>query len=748
MLVLGAAMASAGAACSPDASSPTDDGASWLPSGNGGGDGKGGGHGRGGGDGEGGEEPGDLDAYGVLFVTQVPVAGFNVVTSTFGNHVAGIKEAPRGGDLWIRYDDGELRNLTEECGFGSPDFQGDAAIAVREPSVDWHGRKALFSMVVGAATEQYERQQYRWQVYEIEGLQQGDRATITKVDGQPADYDNVAPFYGTDGRILFVSDRPRNGDPTLYPQLDEYESTPVVVGLYSLDPKSGDLFLVNHATSGILSPFIDSFGRVVYTKWDHLQRDQQEEADRLGGAAFGAFDFADESGAASRLGASETFPEARSDRDPNLESGVSAHTFNQFFPWQILEDGREEETLNHAGRHELGGSYGEGSFLNDPNLTYKTPQSTHDNRVYVGDDGGFFQMVEDPAEPGTYYAINAQEFGTETSGQLLRFNGGVGVNPDHMVITELTPVATRTTPASPPAEHTGHYRDPLPRHDGELWISHTDATNVNANLGSVAGPSYPYAFRIKTIDKATGALGAPVTTGIHKAITWWSPDVMASWEGDLWELDAVEVGFRKRPKLPAPEVPAPEQRVLDEEGVSAEELRAWLVEQGLALIVSRNVTARDRADVQQPFNLSVPGGVSTVATDGAVYDVSHLQIFQADQVRGYESQPGRRPLARALHEEATLAYLDGSGPEGSARIAVDGSMAALVPARRAMTWQLTDPDGEAVVRERAWVSFAPGEIRVCASCHGINTADQVGRPPPENPPEALRTLVRAWRTNR
>lgn len=31
-----------------------------------------------------------------------------------------------------------------EAGLGCPDFQGDNAIAVREPSVDWHGREALF----------------------------------------------------------------------------------------------------------------------------------------------------------------------------------------------------------------------------------------------------------------------------------------------------------------------------------------------------------------------------------------------------------------------------------------------------------------------------------------------------------------------------------------------------------------------------------------------------------------------------
>ncbi|UUZ54554.1 hypothetical protein LP419_40695 [Massilia sp. H-1] len=62
-----------------------------------------------------------------------------------------------------------------------------------------------------------------------------------------------------------------------------------------------------------------------------------------------------------------------------------------------------------------------------------------------------------------------------------------------------------------------------------------------------------------------------------------------------------------------------------------------------------------------------------------------------------------------------------------------------------MTWQLTDASGKAVVRERNWISFQPGEIRTCASCHGLNTKDQAAGFPPINKPEALRTLLRHWK---
>jgi mono/diheme cytochrome c family protein len=87
-----------------------------------------------------------------------------------------------------------------------------------------------------------------------------------------------------------------------------------------------------------------------------------------------------------------------------------------------------------------------------------------------------------------------------------------------------------------------------------------------------------------------------------------------------------------------------------------------------------------------------------------------------------------------------------SGPLGSVKIAADGSTAAFVPARRALTWQTTDTGGNAVVRERVWITFQPGEVRVCAACHGVNEADQAGRPAPQNKPEALRTLLRYWNT--
>jgi hypothetical protein len=685
----------------------------------------------------------------VLFVTQVPVGGFASLTSTFGNHLGGLEPAPRGGDLVIRYGDGTLRFLTQEAGYGVSGRQGATAIAVREPCVHWSGTKALFSMVVGAPTQQYQIKSYRWQIYEVSGLGKNETASIRRVDGQPASFNNVSPIYGTDGRILFTSDRPPTGEAHLYPQRDEYESTATVVGIYSLDETSGTVTLIEHSPSGAFSLSLDSFGRVIFTKWDHLQRDQQGDAPGVV-ATYGAFTWASEAADAAKtttLAGAEVFPEPRSAGDPAYSPTLSKHTFNHFFPWEINQDGTAEETVNHIGRHELGGSYTDGSFVADQNLSYYVPPQFHANRVRIRGDGGLLQLREDPTHPGDFLATDAPEFGTAASGTLMRLTGAPSVNPDSMTLTAVTPTHDD---ADVPTD-TGYFRNPLPLSDGTLLAAHTAATDQLQNVGSTQAPNWTYQFRLKVLTKQ-GSFYAPsasLTAGIQKSVSWYTPDVLASFNGTLWELDPVEVVARPVPTARVATMPDVEAQVFAQESVDVAAFRAWLAENELALIVSRNVTQRDRADRQQPFNLRVPGGVSSVATGGGtIYDVSYMQIFQADAVRGYggASQPsaGRRLLARPMHQEGVSQAED--APAGAVEIGSDGSMAALVPARRALTWQLTDDDGKGIVRERNWLSFQAGEIRVCTSCHGINTVSQTGAAPPTNAPLALRTLLQEWKT--
>jgi hypothetical protein len=228
----------------------------------------------------------------------------------------------------------------------------------------------------------------------------------------------------------------------------------------------------------------------------------------------------------------------------------------------------------------------------------------------------------------------------------------------------------------------------------------------------------------------------------------------------LWELQPVEVRSRTVPTAWQPGVAATEQQVFAEEGVDLATFQADMAARNVALVVSRNVTARDAADKQQPFNLRIPGGVQTIVTNGGstgkIYDITHLQFMQADYLRGYTYgsvtnpiQPGRRILATPLHDTTTINRPSGktNAPLGGTELMPDGSQATFIPANRAVTWQFTGVTNEAVVRERYWVTFRPGEVRTCANCHGINDKDQVGRPSPTNAPSALRELLRLWRTN-
>lgn len=683
----------------------------------------------------------------ILFVTQVPEPGdFTTITSTFGNHSAQIDSVPRGGDLWIRYPDGTLKNLTRAAGFGMEGLQGANAIAVRDPSVHWSGTKALFSMVIGAP-QQYQWNAYYWQMYEITGLGLNDTPVIRKIANQPADFNNITPVYATDDRILFTSDRPRNGARHLYPQLDEYEEAPTVTGLWRLDPATGELRILNHSPSGVFSPSVDSFGRVIFTRWDHLQRDQQADGDAVEGSQYGTFDYADESATAARLNQRvEVFPEPRSSRTDLLAgTNLEGLNINHFFPWEINEDGTSEETLNHIGRHELH-RYFNRSINDDGEVVEFSGEGS--GRMNRNDVENFFQMREDPARPGRYFGVDAPEFETHAAGQIVSLTAEPNRPADQIEVTYVTARSTRNVAnGTPPADHTGHYRDPLPLASGTLLAVHTSEPRADQNDGTRARPTSRYAFRIRTIEG--NAAGAALTPGIPASISYWDPDVLVTWSGVLWELQPVEVRARPRPLPRVTHLEEPEAKVFREEGVDPQAFRRSLADRNLALVVSRDVTARDIADRQQPFYLRIAGTTSPGATAHRTYDLAYMQFFQADQLRGIggtaSPRAGRRVLARAMHDPA-VKNPPSTGAPGSVTLAADGSMAAFVPAQRAMSWQSTDKNNTPVVRERYWLTFQAGEVRVCHSCHGVNTRDQLGRSAPQNSPEALRALLKFWKS--
>ncbi len=702
----------------------------------------------------------------ILFITQVPrgadIGNPTHVTSSFGSHLGSTAAAGRGGDLYIRYTSGTLKNLTATAGFGSTDptgFQGVTAIAVRDPSVYWDGSKALFSMVVGAPAMAGVGPTYFWQIYEVTGLAQNQTPVITKVAHQPLNANNVGPTYGSDDRVIFTSDLPRDGVSThLYPQFDEYEAVATNTGVWSLDAVAGDLKLLNHAPSGDFTPFVDSFGRIIVTQWDHLQRDQLADNDSGGGITiecnkgtfYGTFNYDTEAvnSPFNLSDRSEIFPEPRVCRVDLLNGTVlTGNLFDRFFPWALNQDGTGGEVVNHLGRHELN-SQVPASRNDDTNIATYNGQFARFNTSSIG---SMFQIKEDPTQAGRYYGVDALEFNVHTAGQVFRLSAPPGTDADHIAVNYMTHRDTFGTANT--ANNSGHYRDPLPLADGTLIAAHTSTIPFEAP--NATPQTSTYAFRLKTLSISGNGFfvaGSTLTSGISKTLSYYDGNNLVSYSGTMWELNPVEVRARTRPTPAATPLPQPEQSIFDSVGVSVSALQAYMVQNNLALAVSRNVTTRDDFDKQQPYNLHVPGGVTTTGASGTIYDISSLQFYQGDQRRGMTlggptPVPGRRVLATRLHDAAALAVTPPNNlAQGSVVLGSDGSMAAFVPARRAMTWQLNDPNGTGVVRERFWVTFQPGEVRVCTSCHGINQFDQAGQTAPTNPPQALATLLQFWKS--
>lgn len=696
----------------------------------------------------------------IVYVTQVPATGFTAVGEPFANHKPSTFYTPRGGDLMIRYPNGNEKNITRLAGYGEGGSNQitNKAIAVRDPAPSWDGTKVVFSMVVGEQTSFSDNTKYVWQLYEASGLGENETPTVTKISNQPSGYNNLSPTYGTDGRIIFTSDRPRNGQQHLYPQLDEYELTDVNTGLWSLDPTTGDLLLLDHAPSGDYTPSMDSYGRVIFTRWDHLQRDQEADIDNSNGVGtagtYGTFNYTDESENAQKLFAdrTEVFPEPR-----NSVSGsnVNGHRFNFFFPWQINEDGCEAETMNHIGRHDLAGAYLNTSFTNDPNL--KSFVNSYDQNV------GFIrqmtlQLREDGANNGVYYFVESEENGQNSAGQVMCITGDPSLDPMDMTVTYITDLATKFSlkeTDQPTAQHTGHYRNPLPLSNGSLVVAHSTNNLLDKNIGTFNNPVYRDNFRLKTMmyNGNTWVAGNTITQGSQRTVTNWINGGNVTWQGTLWEWQPIELKARTLPSRRSAKLFTPEALVLQEEGVDSLALRNYLKRKNAALMVTRDITDRNLDDTHQPYYLRVAGtSKQSPNASGKIYDVSHLQILQADQIRGKGLKSsngtplaGRRVLAQPAHDPVfSLNPQSNGSPTGGVSIAADGSIAAIVPAHRAMTWQLTDASATPIVRERIWVTFQPGEVRVCGSCHGGNPSAVLPRQAvPANKPLALKNLLQA-----
>lgn len=168
---------------------------------------------------------------------------------------------------------------------------------------------------------------------------------------------------------------------------------------------------------------------------------------------------------------------------------------------------------------------------------------------------------------------------------------------------------------------------------------------------------------------------------------------------------------------------APEQAVLNNLGIALADLQAYLRTNNLALLVSRNVTARDRNDRQQPFNLRVAGGgVESITTSGKVYEVSDLQFFLGELLRGYGSQNNQSARRRVLAQPLALSRKQPleRGRFSWQRAHCPGWLhGSYCSAQRALTWQLISPNGTPVSARALLVNLPTrrsARVRILSWC--------------------------------
>ena len=463
------------------------------------------------------------------------------------------------------------------------------------------------------------------------------------------------------------------------------------------------------------------------------------------------------------FGTNDTYPEPRNfDHTSLLGTNLLGNAFNQFLPWQANEDGSGHEIVIHAGRHEFLRAFNR-SFNDDTNLVdFSATNAPARNFV-----DQLLHISESPVTQGLFYSVDGPDFSTHGAGQIVSFSVPNGGNADLLTITYITPKPNSlpTAPNPPLPSPLDLYRAPQAFSDGNLVASHTLADQTDRNTGTGTAPVALYNFRIKSLKSQSGTMVPDVTLTSNGVVdgstatnlSYYASGQLVTYSGaiKLWELDPVEIVARTKPATLANSVAAIEQQVFSEEGVDIPTFKTYLRNHNAALVVNRNSTMRDHADHQQPFNLKVAwSATQTVGAAGKIYDIGWLQIMQADGLRGLtmggaSPVPGRRVLPVPLHDTISENPPVAGAPSGAVKLGNDGSFAAVLPANRSVTWHLLDGAGtQSQVKERYWVSFAPGEVRTCAVCHGLNTSNQANVAGlPQNKPQALRTLLQFWKGN-
>src|SRR5204863_8062241 len=139
---------------------------------------------------------------------------------------------------------------------------------------------------------------------------------------------------------------------------------------------------------------------------------------------------------------------------------------------------------------------------------------------------------------------------------------------------------------------------------GYMIAAHTAWALYESGGGSPHFPTTSYDFRLKFLQYTNGFYvpGTALTPGLTNRAAYWSPDILVTQTNLLWEFDPVEVVARSRPARLQEQVAAPERAAFATADVDMAFFQTYLRTHELALIVSCDVTTRDKADLLQPFN--------------------------------------------------------------------------------------------------------------------------------------------------
>ena len=362
------------------------------------------------------------------------------------------------------------KNLTQLAGYGvAAGFQGATAIAVREPAVHWNGTKAIFSMVIGAPTQQY--QVGHLLLAALRGHRPRRRPTAGR---SPRCRISRGRQQRQPGSTLPTADplhlrpparrRARTSIPSSTSTRRRRRSRVCGASI----PRPVPCELLDHAPSGDFKPTVDSFGRVIFTRWDHLQRDQQADADALRHRA-AIRDLRHlqlvERGAGARC-RSATATRCSPSRAPCAPTCCCRTRRGTVQPLLPLDDepGRQRarDAQPHRPPRARRATSTARSTTTEPRRVHLRRQRLRPLQRALAD-----QSAADPREPhraGRYYGIDAPEFYTHAAGQVLSLPGEPSRHPDDMPITEVTHASTAsfTEPNEVPDPcHSGLYRKPL-----------------------------------------------------------------------------------------------------------------------------------------------------------------------------------------------------------------------------------------------------------------------------------------------